>query len=118
MARSKMTPNPGSSTSQPMMPSVSGHRISPPPSMVANPPPPERSTAAAAPSPKRAVATILALLSLSSRMEVEQSSRATNRTIRRSEEHTSELQSLMRISYAVFFLKKKRRQMTREHQVH
>src|SRR3546814_9519558 len=27
----------------------------------------------------------------------------------RSEEHTSELQSLMRISYAVFFLKKKRR---------
>src|SRR3546814_9632939 len=28
-------------------------------------------------------------------------------THRRSEEHTSELQSLMRISYAVFFLKKK-----------
>src|SRR3546814_6406066 len=28
-------------------------------------------------------------------------------TIRRSEEHTSELQSLMRISYAVFGLKKK-----------
>src|SRR3546814_674311 len=28
-------------------------------------------------------------------------------TIRRSEEHTSELQSLMRISYAVFCLKKK-----------
>src|SRR3546814_10039172 len=27
----------------------------------------------------------------------------------RSEEHTSELQSIMRISYAVFFLKKKRR---------
>src|SRR3546814_6618374 len=27
---------------------------------------------------------------------------------RRSEEHTSELQSLMRISYAVFFLKKKK----------
>src|SRR3546814_5396855 len=27
----------------------------------------------------------------------------------RSEEHTSELQSLMRISYAVFFLKKKRK---------
>src|SRR3546814_2671639 len=27
--------------------------------------------------------------------------------IQRSEEHTSELQSLMRISYAVFFLKKK-----------
>src|SRR3546814_7111240 len=30
-----------------------------------------------------------------------------NDTIRRSEEHTSELQSLMRISYAVFCLKKK-----------
>src|SRR3546814_7638932 len=29
------------------------------------------------------------------------------RTVRRSEEHTSELQSLMRISYAVFCLKKK-----------
>src|SRR3546814_5011239 len=29
---------------------------------------------------------------------------------RRSEEHTSELQSLMRISYAVFFLKKKNKQ--------
>src|SRR3546814_9137401 len=28
---------------------------------------------------------------------------------RRSEEHTSELQSLMRISYAVFFLKKKKK---------
>src|SRR3546814_3789326 len=31
----------------------------------------------------------------------------TNLLIRRSEEHTSELQSLMRISYAVFCLKKK-----------
>src|SRR3546814_8722677 len=30
---------------------------------------------------------------------------------RRSEEHTSELQSLMRISYAVFCLKKKKKQM-------
>src|SRR3546814_6040059 len=29
-------------------------------------------------------------------------------SVRRSEEHTSELQSLMRISYAVFCLKKKR----------
>src|SRR3546814_9538573 len=32
---------------------------------------------------------------------------AKNRTRRRSEEHTSELQSLMRISYAVFCLKNK-----------
>src|SRR3546814_3820233 len=33
---------------------------------------------------------------------------AANRAVTRSEEHTSELQSLMRISYAVFCLKKKR----------
>src|SRR3546814_5391575 len=33
-------------------------------------------------------------------------------SIRRSEEHTSELQSLMRISYAVFCLKKKTRKIT------
>src|SRR3546814_9403431 len=33
----------------------------------------------------------------------------------RSEEHTSELQSLMRISYAVFCLKKKKTQNTRTH---
>src|SRR3546814_1158825 len=34
----------------------------------------------------------------------------TGRRWRRSEEHTSELQSLMRISYAVFCLKKKKKQ--------
>src|SRR3546814_3543298 len=33
---------------------------------------------------------------------------------RRSEEHTSELQSLMRISYAVFCLKKKKTQTTEQ----
>src|SRR3546814_6107562 len=33
------------------------------------------------------------------------------RQLRRSEEHTSELQSLMRISYAVFCLKKKKQQL-------
>src|SRR3546814_9158083 len=33
----------------------------------------------------------------------------------RSEEHTSELQSLMRISYAVFCLKKKQKQDTYQH---
>src|SRR3546814_2446479 len=33
---------------------------------------------------------------------------------RRSEEHTSELQSLMRISYAVFCLKKKNKEQTKE----
>src|SRR3546814_4941206 len=35
---------------------------------------------------------------------------------RRSEEHTSELQSLMRISYAVFCLQKKREQASRYEQ--
>src|SRR3546814_4697931 len=34
---------------------------------------------------------------------------------KRSEEHTSELQSLMRISYAVFCLKKKNQKQTQEH---
>src|SRR3546814_10559640 len=36
---------------------------------------------------------------------------AVQRSDERSEEHTSELQSLMRISYAVFCLKKKRTQL-------
>src|SRR3546814_7374692 len=35
-------------------------------------------------------------------------------TLVRSEEHTSELQSLMRISYAVFCLKKKKKNMNRQ----
>src|SRR3546814_8362536 len=35
--------------------------------------------------------------------------RRRSRTLGRSEEHTSELQSLMRISYAVFCLKKKKK---------
>src|SRR3546814_2266774 len=37
---------------------------------------------------------------------------------RRSEEHTSELQSLMRISYAVFCLKKTKRKNTRQIYIH
>src|SRR3546814_9554601 len=36
---------------------------------------------------------------------------------RRSEEHTSELQSLMRISYAVFCLKKKKNIVTKKHKL-
>src|SRR3546814_16665580 len=36
-------------------------------------------------------------------------------TRHRSEEHTSELQSLMRISYAVFCLKKKKKQSSKQH---
>src|SRR3546814_3920264 len=35
----------------------------------------------------------------------------------RSEEHTSELQSLMRISYAVFCLTKKQKKQTRTHKI-
>src|SRR3546814_8438044 len=42
-------------------------------------------------------------------------SRRAHRTIRRSEEHTSELQSLMRISYAVFCLKKQKPNKTTKH---
>src|SRR3546814_4923154 len=38
----------------------------------------------------------------------------TQRGEARSEEHTSELQSLMRISYAVFCLKKKKKQNTKD----
>src|SRR3546814_6423288 len=41
------------------------------------------------------------------RMGAKASVKASNLTDRRSEEHTSELQSLMRISYAVFCLTKK-----------
>src|SRR3546814_10541057 len=38
--------------------------------------------------------------------------------VRRSEEHTSELQSLMRISYAVFCLKKKKSHTQKAHNEH
>src|SRR3546814_9770531 len=41
------------------------------------------------------------------RLDIHVKSRRRRRLARRSEEHTSELQSLMRISYAVFCLKKK-----------
>src|SRR3546814_3669303 len=39
-------------------------------------------------------------------------------TTGRSEEHTSELQSLMRISYAVFCLKKKKKHLTKSQHKH
>src|SRR3546814_5805680 len=38
------------------------------------------------------------------------------RLLKRSEEHTSELQSLMRISYAVFCLKKKKKQKQKKNE--
>src|SRR3546814_3457516 len=44
--------------------------------------------------------------------------RSSDRRGRRSEEHTSELQSLMRISYAVFCLKKKKQQQQKERLKH
>src|SRR3546814_5598640 len=37
--------------------------------------------------------------------------------VERSEEHTSELQSLMRISYAVFCLKKKKQKQRTQHRI-
>src|SRR3546814_6871435 len=43
---------------------------------------------------------------------------ATETATDRSEEHTSELQSLMRISYAVFCLKKKKQTKTNTHRTH
>src|SRR3546814_5810575 len=49
--------------------------------------------------------------------EVERAYSPRNCAPRRSEEHTSELQSLMRISYAVFCLKKKKRRHNRQHRV-
>src|SRR3546814_8941577 len=45
----------------------------------------------------------------------ESSSAISNAATGRSEEHTSELQSLMRISYAVFCLKKKKRKINYNH---
>src|SRR3546814_9974093 len=46
------------------------------------------------------------------------SRRAAIAAIQRSEEHTSELQSLMRISYAVFCLKKKKKKTTQSTTTH
>src|SRR3546814_9238489 len=53
-------------------------------------------------------------IALTSRSWVNTSARSRTRwRVLRSEEHTSELQSLMRISYAVFCLKKKKKQKTK-----
>src|SRR3546814_3910702 len=63
---------------------------------------------------KREVVTMLARVRLRSEEEVaamEAAERAEAQQLR-SEEHTSELQSLMRISYAVFCLKKKKHTTT------
>src|SRR3546814_4811983 len=52
---------------------------------------------------------LMALLSLISWRALDSVERSSERLQARSEEHTSELQSLMRISYAVFCLKKKKK---------
>src|SRR3546814_1593829 len=64
--------------------------------------------------PWQGVALVLALLALFASIGVFVSARNREREIEdaRSEEHTSELQSLMRISYAVFCLKKKNKYYT------
>src|SRR3546814_3639047 len=49
------------------------------------------------------------LQEISNQYAFEVAKTATKADIKRSEEHTSELQSLMRISYAVFCLKKKKK---------
>src|SRR3546814_9478271 len=46
--------------------------------------------------------------------EVDHLDQRARRAVSRSEEHTSELQSLMRISYAVFCLKKKKKKKQRK----
>src|SRR3546814_1924408 len=59
-----------------------------------------------------AVASLLALLALVTVADVVPLTGLNRALVTRSEEHTSELQSLMRISYAVFCLKKKTRKQS------
>src|SRR3546814_2050153 len=61
---------------------------------------------------------IMCVLSKGGGMELQKSPshyrRVADNALLRSEEHTSELQSLMRISYAVFCLKKKKKEHTQQ----
>src|SRR3546814_5009894 len=68
--------------------------------------------------PKPACGRPLSSVAIILRLGEEPFSGATHQptTALRSEEHTSELQSLMRISYAVFCLKKKKRQTCKKRQ--
>src|SRR3546814_10886184 len=59
---------------------------------------------------------LAALASRKEQRHLRRLSEALTRWNKRSEEHTSELQSLMRISYAVFCLKKNSREHTYKHQ--
>src|SRR3546814_8190791 len=65
-------------------------------------------------SPSHLVSTrpMNALCDSDSRLQNEPVAVSGSRCVHRSEEHTSELQSLMRISYAVFCLKKKKNKQT------
>src|SRR3546814_10165698 len=64
--------------------------------------------------PVRAMSSRVPTAAMSS-MRAVSSSAATRPRSCRSEEHTSELQSLMRISYAVFCLKKKKHKKVKEY---
>src|SRR3546814_6988514 len=59
------------------------------------------------------VGTVFTNQGIEGRIELAQNDRGGWRGASRSEEHTSELQSLMRISYAVFCLKKKTHKNTK-----
>src|SRR3546814_5516192 len=72
----------------------------------------KNAVAAAAPAPRPA-AWVLAMLVLLTLLLGAVQARAVE--VQRSEEHTSELQSLMRISYAVFCLKKKKFKISHNH---
>src|SRR3546814_6477433 len=63
-----------------------------------------------------AMVVILAMIQLGA-AAFKREGKSLARAFIRSEEHTSELQSLMRISYAVFCLKKKKRQKTKKNRV-
>src|SRR3546814_10487595 len=68
-----------------------------------------RATSGAAPAAKRESALILPAVPVTmTKAPPRQSAAASAWPTERSEEHTSELQSLMRISYAVFCLQKKK----------
>src|SRR3546814_3895739 len=64
-------------------------------------------------SSKAAFAELRAPLLSAGHAEARRELLATTAAVRRSEEHTSELQSLMRSSYAVFCLKKKKKQVSK-----
>src|SRR3546814_8471587 len=75
-----------------------------------------RQPAAACPRPAGPVRWTTGRTACDARSRTGAHSRRAPRPPRRSDEHTSELQSLMRISYAVFCLKKKKKQYPQNNQ--